>query len=284
MLRAALDVFVSLGDVHVRPTLRLVAALARATGRDAAAAALSATAGTSSADVLIDLLERAEADRRLAGLPVPPSAPLLREAIALARQELAAITERAGPDVEPAADVTPPPAVAAFRREGTVWTLTFDGTTVRFPDAKGLQDLATLLGQPGREVHCAELIGASVEASDTGPTLDTQARRGYQRRIVELQAELVEAEDAHDQGAADKARLEMDLLVEQLTAATGLGGRSRGSGSTHERARSTVGWRIRAAITRIAEAHPVLGRHLRGAVRTGAWCSYQPADPVRWQL
>ena len=114
--------------------------------------------------------------------------------------------------------------------------------------------------------------------------LDAQARHSYELRIRELQAELVEAEDAHDQGGADKARLEMDWLVEQLLAATGHGGRPRRTGGSHERARSAVGWRIRAAIKSITEVHPALGHHLRDTVRTGAWCSYQPTSPVPWTL
>ena len=133
-------------------------------------------------------------------------------------------------------------------------------------------------------MHCAELMGAAADLPDTGPVLDAQARRAYEARIVELQADLVEAEDAHDRGAADRAKLELDMLVEHLTAATALGGRARRPGSSHERARSAVRWRIRAAIDRIAESHPVLGRHLCEAVRTGTWCSYQPDSPIQWRL
>jgi len=140
------------------------------------------------------------------------------------------------------------------------------------------------MARQGREIHCTELMGAAVEESDTGPVLDAQARRSYERRIVALQAELVDAEDAGDQSGADKARLEMDALVDQLLAATGRGGRSRRTGGSRERARSAVGWRVRAAIKAVIEVHPVLGRHLREAVRTGAWCSYQPETPVRWTL
>jgi hypothetical protein len=132
-------------------------------------------------------------------------------------------------------------------------------------------------------VHCTELIGAAVHEPDTGPALDGQARREYERRIVELQSELVDAEDAHDQRGADRARLEMDLLVEQLSAATGLGGRDRRAGGTAERARSAVGWRIRASLGRIREVHPELGAHLGAAVQIGTWCTYRPAEPVRWE-
>ena len=131
-------------------------------------------------------------------------------------------------------------------------------------------------------MHCTELIGAAVEAPDTGPVLDAQARRSYELRIRELQAELVEAEDAHDQGGADKARLEMDWLVEQLLAATGHGGRpsvrAAATNAPGPRSAGGSGRRSRAS----PRLHPALGRHLRESVRTGAWCSYQPTSPVPW--
>jgi hypothetical protein len=45
-----------------------------------------------------------------------------------------------------------------------------------------------------------------------------------------------------------------------------------------------VTWRVRAAIRRIGELHPELGRHLANAVRTGTWCSYRPESPVAWEI
>jgi hypothetical protein len=44
-----------------------------------------------------------------------------------------------------------------------------------------------------------------------------------------------------------------------------------------------VTYRIRHAIARIADGHPVLGRHLRAPVRTGTWCSYSPEHRVDWR-
>jgi predicted ATPase len=275
-LLAALDDFVRLGDAHVRTTLRCVAALATAAGRGAGG--LRSAADASTAADLSDLLAHATLDRRFVDAPDPAPAPALPAAVTRAREVLAAIAD-AG-DL-PSAET---PSLSAFRLDGAVWTLTFEGVTVRLPDAKGFHDLAALLARAGREIHCAELMGGAVDAPDTGPALDAQARRAYEARIVELQGDLVEAEDAHDREAADRARLELDLLVDHLTAATGLGGRTRRAGSSDERARSAVRWRIRAAIDRIGDAHPALGRHLREAVRTGAWCSYQPSTPVTWEL
>jgi hypothetical protein len=38
--------------------------------------------------------------------------------------------------------------------------------------------------------------------------------------------------------------------------------------------------RIKAALRKIAEASPALGRHLANAIHTGLFCSYQPPDPT----
>ncbi|NGO10338.1 hypothetical protein G5C60_22805 [Streptomyces sp. HC44] len=177
---------------------------------------------------------------------------------------------------------SPDSAENVFRLEGAVWTVAFDGVTVRLPGAKGLRDLAVLLSRPGREVHCTELMGAAVEQSDTGPVIDAQARRMYEARAVELQEDLKEAEDFGDTGRAEAARTEMEFLLAEITAATGLGGRTRRAGGSADRSRSAVTQRIRSVLRRLDELHPALARHLRAAVSTGTWCAYRPDAPVRW--
>jgi hypothetical protein len=284
LLGEALEAWLRAGYVfEIAVTLRWVAALAALVGRGDAAASLRRP-GRTERGFLTHLFEQEHLDRlapeHMAGPP-----PTLREAVALARRELAAVARTRDEELPPGPDTDQPSS--RFQLEGAVWTLSFADRTVRLPDAKGLHDLAVLLGRPGREVHCTELVTegrAIAYQGELGPTLDAQARRRYQARIVELQEDLVDAEDANDWGRAEQARLEMDLLVEQLTTATGLGGRTPRTGSTTERARSAVSWRIRAAIKRIGAAHPTLGAHLNLAVRTGAWCAYQPEEPVSWQL
>ena len=61
-------------------------------------------------------------------------------------------------------------------------------------------------------------------------------------------------------------------------------GRSRATGSSAERARTAVTYRIRSAIRKLSELHPELGRHLGNAVRTGTWCSYQPERDIDWTV
>ncbi len=156
------------------------------------------------------------------------------------------------------------------------------GVTVR--TSKGLADIARLVAAPGGEVHCLELIGSAVDEAGTGEVLDAPARRAYEDRIRELQADLDDAEADHDAGRAARARAEMDALVDQLTAALGLGGRSRRGAGAAERARSTVTQRIRATIRRLDDVHPRLARHLDASIRTGTYCSYEPEEPVDWSL
>jgi predicted ATPase len=282
-LGRALELFVRIGHaVPLRVTLRWVAVLLRAAGRAEAAAVLGAAAGTAHT---LTLYEWPWSD--LADEPTDAVAPPPREAVALARRELGALrrpTVPDGADTRPSGrDTAVPPEPNRFKLDGAVWTVSFAGQTVRLPEAKGMHDLATLLARPGREVHCTELVGAAVEQPAGGEMLDGEARRSYETRIRRLQDDLDEAEHAGDRGRAEAARLELDLLVDHLAAATGLSGRARRPGGTSERARSAVTWRIRAALRRIEEVHPPLGRHLRAAIRTGTWCCYAPEGDVAWR-
>jgi tetratricopeptide (TPR) repeat protein len=176
---------------------------------------------------------------------------------------------------------------AVFRRDGDeegLWRLVFQGEEVTLADVKGFRDLARLLAQPGVPVHAIELADRVAPAHDDEPVLDARARREMEGRIRELQQELDAAEQAHDLGRAERARAELERLVDELARSLGLGGRTRRLGSAGERARTAVTWRIRSAIKKIARAHPALGRHLENAVRTGTTCVYRPEAPVDWEL
>lgn len=167
-----------------------------------------------------------------------------------------------------------------------MWALGFAGKVVRLKDAKGLRDLAVLLARPGHEVATVGL--AAVPGAPRQRALDDQvdarARDAYKARLVEVEAELDQADLAGDAARSERAQHERDAIVAQLAAAYGLGGRSRRVGGSDERARQAVSWRIRDALARIERVHPELAGHLRRAVRTGTFCVYDPADPVEWSL
>jgi len=67
---------------------------------------------------------------------------------------------------------------------------------------------------------------------------------------------------------------------DEIAGATGLGGRHRVSGGSAERARVAVRKSVAAALGRITELDPALGRLLRDTVRTGTTFCYEP-DPGR---
>ena len=229
----------------------------------------------------------------LGPIPEVPDAQPLPVSEALAHLERVAATGAGAAVVDevPAADETPAVDTVAgdagenrFRLEGDVWTITFGGTTVRFPASKGLADLHRLLQRPGRDLAAIDLMGVTVAEGDTGEALDRRARQEIEARIRDLQGDIDEAEATNDPRRAERAGDELDRLVDHLAAATGLGGRDRRAGATAERARSAVTARIRAAIAKLTAAHEPLGRHLERSVVTGRHCRYEPIEPTDWEL
>ena len=190
---------------------------------------------------------------------------------------------------EPAA-LTPPSSTtesatdAAFARRGDMWEVQFKGRTALLRSTKGLEDIAELLNQAGREIHVLDLAGAGATEASTGDVVDAAARKQYEDRIRELQAEIEEAEANSDVGRSEKASDELDQIVDHLTSALGLGGKTRSATDSSERARSAVTQRIRSAIGKMDGALPALGRHLQASIRTGNYCSYAPEHSVRWQI
>src|SRR5262249_29742998 len=196
----------------------------------------------------------------------------------------------------------PPPACPVadspvLEQEGDFWRITYDGTTVLLRHSRGLALLAHLVRCPGRDIHVRDLdsitpSGGSAVAreapapdagvlplpGDGGEVLDAQARAEYRRRVDELREELDDAEQRNDLGRAETLRAELDLLVDELQAAVGPGGRVRRASADAERERVAITRRIRSAIAQIAKHHPSLGEHLVSSVTTGYYCAYRPGE------
>jgi len=119
-----------------------------------------------------------------------------------------------------------------------------------------------------------------------GPALDAAAKRAYRSRIAALDEAIAEAVSRGDEQRAARARAERDFVNRELERSLGMGGRDRESGSHAERARVNVTRAIRSAIKRIAGYDPELGAELEAAVRTGAFCAYEPDPrrPRRWRI
>jgi hypothetical protein len=194
-----------------------------------------------------------------------------------------------------------------FRLEGRVWTVSFEGRTVRVNDMKGLRYLARLLERPGQEVPALRLVEevdgptsadalpkiAAKQLAQLGlrpatlggghVTADSQALAEYKRALQDYRKDLADAEELNDPERAAQARKAVEQLEHELARAYGLHGRSRSLGSSPERARKAVSIAIARGVAAIASDHPALGLHLSNSVKRGNYFSYQPETAITWQ-
>lgn len=203
----------------------------------------------------------------------------------------------------------PPRAEAAtagrFALKGEFWNIGFGSSAFQLRAILGLTYIAHLLRHAGTEFHVTDLVdvadgGQSAAAAsslprdmatarslgDAGEVLDAQAKAEYRRRLGELREELEEAQELNDLGRVDRCREEIEALSDQLAEGIGLGGRHERAASHVERARVSVSKRIAIALKKIQEHDEVLAAYLRGRIKTGTLCRYEPdpGRPVVWEV
>jgi hypothetical protein len=176
--------------------------------------------------------------------------------------------------------------------ENGVWTVGRAGRTVAVREMKGFRYLRLLLERPGVQLTALELTAAvaghphATVESGTGEMIDRQALAAYRRRLTTLDQELAQARSWADDARAAALAAERGMLLDEVAASTGISGRRRVTGAATERARVAVRKSLAAAIKRIEDADPELGRLLRDTVHTGATCWYDPdpGRPLQWLL
>ncbi len=171
-----------------------------------------------------------------------------------------------------------------FQKNGELWEVRFQGKSATLVEVKGFYDIHQLLAESGKAFHCTELMGTQFRETAGAVLIDQQAKQEYRARIRQLQTTIEEAEALNHQQQLMDARMEYENLLDHLSAAMSLGGRSRKVGSTTEKARSAVTWRIRSAIKKIEAVHPELAEHFSQHIKTGTTCSYQSPIDLDWQL
>jgi hypothetical protein len=190
-----------------------------------------------------------------------------------------------------------------FLRQNDYWTIRYHGYTALFKSTRGLDYLAVLLRDPGREFHVTELVACPIDASTPAAVvavngrvtgvlyagaslLDAQAKAEYKCRVNELRQELDQVKRFNDLQRKTEVQNELQAIADHLASAVGLGGRDRKTSSDAERARSAVTKCIKKAVREIGEAIPPLGYHLAARIKTGYFCSYNPHPdrPVAWKF
>lgn len=190
----------------------------------------------------------------------------------------------------PVAGRVPSPRAATMARTGATWQISSPHGDATIPSTAGVVQLAQILAAAGAEVPATTLAGIDAAPvpveRDLGPALDATAKRQYRARITELRADIEEAEADNDPDRATLAQLELDAFLRELSAAVGLGGRDRPTGSGAEKARINVTRSIRRAIAAVGAELPDLGAHLDRSVRTGRSCAYEPdpASALTWDV
>lgn len=172
---------------------------------------------------------------------------------------------------------------ATFIRNGEIWNIHFNGENVIMKDLKGFYDIARLLNEPEKEFHCIELMGAFLIDGARHLAIDEKAKKNYRQKLSELKEEI---EIAEELGQTDELKLlyaKYDQLVDYLTGSLGLAGKPRVVGSSVEKSRTAVTWRIRNAIKKIEHVHPQLAKHLHHSIKTGTLCTYTPEKPFYWK-
>ncbi len=283
---------VSMGAAYLGPVARYLGLLAMTIGEDERALGHLETARSAAErmgarpTVVLTALDAAEvlarrdapgdAQRGRALVQrVAQDAALMRMDGAIARADdlLARLEEAPGPARYGA---RARPVHARLRRQQDVWLLDYDGRRLCLQDAKGLHHLAALFAHPGTPIAALELAAATGGGSrDAGAGLDA-----YRARARELQEELMEAQSFNDPERVSRVREQLEALAADMT------GSDLTVSAAGERARINVTRAIKSAMGRIVEHEPELGHLLRGTVRTGALCVYEPDPgvPLEWEV
>ncbi|MDP2710250.1 MAG: AAA family ATPase [Solirubrobacteraceae bacterium] len=280
---------VSMGAAYLGPVARYLGQLAMTTGEDERALGHLETARSAAErmgarpTVVLTALDAAEV---LARRAAPGDARRGRELVHgvaqdAVRMRMDGAAKRADALLARLEEATSPGRLhaprAELRREQDVWLLDYDGRSLCLQDAKGLHHLATLLERPGDAISAVALANA-VAGGQGDRTAATLAR--HRARAGDLREELAEAQAFNDPERISRVREQLEELAVDVAALDGA------TSAAGERARVNVTRALKAAVRRIAEHEPELGHLLRGAVRTGASCAYEP-DPgvtLRWEV
>ncbi len=169
----------------------------------------------------------------------------------------------------------------SFVHHGELWELSYGGLSINIRDSKGLRDITQLLEHPEEEFHCLQLMGSSVKQEGTA-LIDEKALKDYKSKIKSLKMQISDAEEMGLIEKAERLEEEYEQLMGYIGKVMGLSNKVRRTGSSLEKARAAVTWRIRNSITKIEQVHPLLAKHLANSIKTGTCCSYKPEIPHEW--
>lgn len=171
---------------------------------------------------------------------------------------------------------------SVISHHGDFWEIEYKHHKVVLKDSKGLQDLRKLLLRPDEEFHCSELAGNGAIEEKGVEMFDNKAKTAYQKRIIEIQNAIMEAELMGNTHQTEQLHWEYEEVLDHVSKSSGLGHNARLTSGSVDKIRSAVTLRIKSCIKKISKEHAALGKHLSVSVKTGTFCSYQPEEKLRW--
>jgi len=186
--------------------------------------------------------------------------------------------------------LVPAPAPYAFRKQGQMWVVTFEGQTTHLKDAVGQAYVAQLLADPHKKVFAPDLLEAvtgepvSAQVSSAGDQADRQTLEDVKRNYLDLEEELEQAKRNNDAAAQERLNGELSQLGDYLTQVKGFGGRTRQASDDADKIRRSITQAIGRTIGWVREDLPAAARHLDNAVKTSLFISYEPEEELPWIL
>jgi len=185
-----------------------------------------------------------------------------------------------------------------WQKKGEYWEITYKGNPFILKDLKGTNYIAVLVQNPNKVFASIELARAIekdsatewqisageleeeglsiVDSDDGGEVVDRNTKQRIWESIQELEKKMDTATKLGNLEEAEKYERDKDKIVEELSRATGLRGRSRRFGGQSEKARSAITQRIDDALKKIKEENRTLGGYLERTIETGGRFAYCP--------
>ncbi|MEX0641133.1 MAG: hypothetical protein WD468_00450 [Pirellulales bacterium] len=179
-----------------------------------------------------------------------------------------------------------------FRKTGDYWSIRFAGEFTTIKDAVGNRYIAELLSRPHQKIFAPELLAAVSgeatvgEAGSAGAQTDKQTLDEVKQKYLDIQRGLDEAERNNDMASQERLQKELDGLTDYLKSVKGFGGRTREASDDADKIRRAMTQAIGRVIDSLAadDKIPAAALHLKNALRTGRFMSYEPEEEIPWNL